>query len=128
MEILPPDKSATQRGNQSQGVQIYDADSQSAGKAVGKNDVFVRIILSKSSAYEQEGIMCTIKLYTKYNIQQFMATRQPTFDGFISQELPITSSINRIENYKGENYMVADLKQCILFPQQSGKLTINSGT
>ena len=52
----------------------------------------------------------------------------PTFDGFISQELPITSSINRIENYKGENYMVADLKQCILFPQQSGKLTINSGT
>ena len=128
LEILPPDKSATQRGNQSQGVQIYDADSQSAGKAVGKNDVFVRIILSKSSAYEQEGIMCTIKLYTKYNIQQFMATRQPTFDGFISQELPITSSINRIENYKGENYMVADLKQCILFPQQSGKLTINSGT
>lgn len=33
LEILPPDKSA---GNQSQGVQIYDADSQSAGKAVGK--------------------------------------------------------------------------------------------
>lgn len=128
LEILPPDKSATQSGAQSQGgVQIYDVDSQSAGKSVGKNDVFVRIILSKSSAYEQEGIMCTIKLYTKYNIQQFMATRQPTFDGFISQELPITSSINRIENYKGENYMVADLKQCILFPQQSGKLTINSG-
>ena len=128
LEILPPDKSATQSGAQSQGgVQIYDVDSQSAGKSVGKNDVFVRIILSKSSAYEQEGIMCTIKLYTKYNIQQVMATRQPTFDGFISQELPITSSINRIENYKGENYMVADLKQCILFPQQSGKLTINSG-
>lgn len=102
LEILPPDKSATQSGAQSQGgVQIYDVDSQSAGKSVGKNDVFVRIILSKSSAYEQEGIMCTIKLYTKYNIQQFMATRQPTFDGFISQELPITSSINRIENYKG---------------------------
>ena len=56
-----------------------------------------------------------------------MPTLQPSFNGFISQELPITSSMNRIENYNGENYMVADLKQCILFPQQSGKLTITSG-
>lgn len=127
LEVLPPDKSAS-NGSQSQGVQFYDSDTQTADKSIGKDDVFVRIILSKSSAYEQEGIVCTIKLYTKYNIQQFMATLQPSFNGFISQELPITSSINRIENYKGENYMVADLKQCILFPQQSGTLTITSGT
>ena len=124
--MLPPDKSAS-GGNQSQSVQVYDVDTQTPDKSVGKNDVFVRIILSKSKAYEQEGILCTIKLYTKYNIQQFMPTLQPSFDGFISQELPITSSINRIENYNGENYMVADLKQCILFPQRSGTLTITSG-
>lgn len=126
LEVLPPDKSAS-GGNQSQSVQVYDVDTQTPDKSVGKNDVFVRIILSKSKAYEQEGILCTIKLYTKYNIQQFIPTLQPSFDGFISQELPITSSINRIENYNGENYMVADLKQCILFPQRSGTLTITSG-
>lgn len=126
LEVLPPDKSAS-GGNQSQSVQVYDVDTQTPDKLVGKNDVFVRIILSKPKAYEQEGILCTIKLYTKYNIQQFMPTLQPSFDGFISQELPITSSINRIENYNGENYMVADLKQCILFPQRSGTLTITSG-
>ena len=126
IEVLPPDKSAS-GGNQSQSVQVYDVDTQTPDKAVGKDDVFVRIILSKSKAYEQEGILCTIKLYTKYNIQQFMATLQPSFDGFISQELPITSSINRMENYNGENYMVADLKQCILFPQRSGTLSITSG-
>ena len=126
LEVLPPDKSAS-GGNQSQSVQVYDVDTQTPDKSVGKNDVFVRIILSKPKAYEQEGILCTIKLYTKYNIQQFMPTLQPSFDGFISQELPITSSINRIENYNGENYMVADLKQCILFPQRSGTLTITSG-
>ena len=126
LEVLPPDKSAS-GGNQSQSVQVYDVDTQTPDKSVGKNDVFVRIILSKPKAYEQEGILCTIKLYTKYNIQQFMPTLQPSFDGFISQELPITSSINRIENYNGENYMVADLKQCILFPQRAGTLTITSG-
>ncbi len=126
LQVLPPDKSASS-GNQNQSVQIYDIDSQNSEKAINKNDVFVRIILSKNKVYEQEGVVCTIKLYTKYNIQQFMPTLQPSFNGFISQELPITSSINRVENYKGENYMVADLKQCILFPQQSGNLTITSG-
>lgn len=129
IQVLPPDKSAqaNNQQHQSQSVQVYDIDTQTSDKSVNKNDVFVRIILSKSQAYEQEGLSCTIKLYTKYNIQQFMPTLQPSFNGFISQELPITSSINRIENYNGENYMVADLKQCILFPQQSGKLTITSG-
>ena len=129
IQVLPPDKSAqaNNQQHQSQSVQVYDIDTQTSDKLVNKNDVFVRIILSKSQAYEQEGLSCTIKLYTKYNIQQFMPTLQPSFNGFISQELPITSSINRIENYNGENYMVADLKQCILFPQQSGKLTITSG-
>lgn len=129
IQVLPPDKSAQAHNQQqqTQSVQVYDIDTQTSDKSVNKNDVFVRIILSKSQAYEQEGLSCTIKLYTKYNIQQFMPTLQPSFNGFISQELPITSSINRIENYNGENYMVADLKQCILFPQQSGKLTITSG-
>ena len=127
LQILPPDKSASNGSNQSQSVQVYDIDSQSTEKSVNKNDVFVRIILSKNSAYEQEGILCTIRLYTKYNIVSFMPTLQPSFNGFISQEIPITSQINRLENYKGENYMVADLKQCILFPQQTGKLSITSG-
>ena len=127
LQVLPPDKSTASNNQQSQSVQVYDIDSQTSDKAVGKNDVFVRIILSKSQAYEQEGLTCTIKLYTKYNIQQFMPTLQPSFNGFISQELPITASINQMENYNGENYMVAVLKQCILFPQQSGELTITSG-
>ena len=102
LQILPPDKSASNGSNQSQSVQVYDIDSQSSGKSVNKNDVFVRIILSKNSAYEQEGILCTIRLYTKYNIVSFMPTLQPSFNGFISQEIPITSQINRLENYKGE--------------------------
>ena len=32
-----------------------------------------------------------------------------------------------MENYKGQNYVTAVLKKCIIFPQKSGKLTINSG-
>lgn len=108
-------------------VDVDDVDTQAAGRRVNGDDVFVRIILSKSSAYEQEAIGCTIKLYTKYSISSFLPTRQPAFDGFLIQEVDIQPSLNQMETYNGQNYMTAVLKKCIIFPQKSGKLTINSG-
>lgn len=123
-EILPPDKNAE---THSQGVRVDDIDTQSASKPLNANDLFVRIIMSKQKVYEQEAVVCTIKLYTKYQISQFMTTLQPSFDGFLIEDLPISPSLNNLEEYNGSNYMVAELKKCILFPQKSGKLTITSG-
>ena len=129
IEILPPDRSAQQGNNRgSQSVQIDNANTQTAGKQVSSKDLFVRIILSKSNVYEQEAVVCTIKLYTKYQISQFIANIQPSYNGFLIEELPVSPNLNDIEHVNGENYMVAELKKCILFPQQSGKLTITSGT
>lgn len=108
-------------------VDMYDPSTQSADRRVGSNDVFVRIILSKSSAYEQEAIECTIKLYTKYSISSFFATRQPSFDGFLIEELDLRPTLNQEETFNGQQYMTAVLKKCIIFPQKSGKLTIHSG-
>lgn len=121
--VLPPDKAA-QSG---QGARVDDISSQSPDKTVSANDVFVRIILNKSHAYEQEAILCTIKLYTKYSISSFLPTTQPAFDGFLIEELNLQPQLNEVEHYNGQNYMTAVLKQCIIFPQKSGKLTINSG-
>lgn len=129
IEILPPDRSAQSSSNRgSQSVQIDNANTQTAGKQVSSKDLFVRIILSKSNVYEQEAVVCTIKLYTKYQISQFIANIQPSYNGFLIEELPVSPNLNDIEHVNGENYMVAELKKCILFPQQSGKLTITSGT
>ena len=125
LEILPPDRSSS--GQSGNGVRIDNYDTQSAGRNVDANDLFIRINLSKSSAYEQEAVVCTIKLYTKYQVSQFMPTLQPSFNGFLIEELPITSSLNNVERVNGQNYMVAELKKCILFPQQSGELEITSG-
>ncbi len=116
------DKPASQRP-----VAVDDPDTQTAGRRVNADDVFVRIILSKSSAYEQEAIGCTIKLYTKYSISSFLPTRQPSFDGFLIQEVDVQPALNEVENYRGQDYMTAILKRCIIFPQKSGRLTINSG-
>ena len=105
-----------------------DPMTQSAGKAVTNKDLFVRIELSKPRVYEQQAIVCTIKLYTKYQISQFVPTIQPSFDGFLIEEIPVQPALNKVETLNGERYMTAILKQCILYPQQSGKLKITSGT
>lgn len=114
-------------GSSAPDVNIDDISTQSSDRAVQSDDVFVRIILNKSTAYEQEAIECTIKLYTKYSISSFMPTKQPSFDGFLIEEVPIQAQLNEVESYRGQNYMTALLKRCIIFPQKSGKLTINSG-
>lgn len=114
--------------NSRQPVTIDDISSQSSGKNVKASDVFIRISTSRSSVYEQEAIECTIKLYTKYSISEFMPITQPTFNGFLVEDLQFQSSINARETYNGQEYLTAVLKKCVLFPQKSGKLTIVSGT
>lgn len=94
---------------------------------ISNDDIFVRIILSKNNAYEQEAIDCTIKLYTKHQIHSFATTQQPAFNDFIIEDINIQSSLNNMEHYNGQNYMTAILKKCVLFPQKAGKLTIDAG-
>ncbi|MDE6361108.1 MAG: BatD family protein [Muribaculaceae bacterium] len=112
-----------------QSVHVDDLASQDdTSRPISKDDIFVRIILNKSHAYEQEAIECTIKLYTKFQrINSFMMTTPPTFDGFLIEEVDTQAALNAVENYNGQNYVTAVLKKCIIFPQKSGKLTINSG-
>jgi len=104
-----------------------DPMTQSADKAVDGKDVFVRIELSQPHVYEQQAVVCTIKLYTQYQVSEFMPTLQPSFDGFLIEEIDMQPSLNKVETVNGRQYMVATLKKCILYPQQSGKLTITSG-
>ena len=59
--------------------------------------MLVRIILSRSQAYEQEAIECTIKLYTKYNISSFLVKTQPSFDGFLIEDLNVQSYLGERE-------------------------------
>ena len=129
IEILPSGSHPRQQTQTTPGAPTPYSDpmTQSADKAIGSNDLFVRIEMSKPRVYEQQAVVCTIKLYTKYQISQFMPTIQPSFDGFLIEEIPVQPSLNKVETLNSERYMTAILKKCILYPQQSGKLTITSG-
>lgn len=128
LTITPPaDNAPSQPGHNAQ-VSVDDIATQRAGRPIEAKDVFVRISTGKSTAYEQEAIECTIKLYTKYSISEFIPVTQPTFNGFLVEDLPIQASLNARETLNGQEYLTALIKKCILFPQKSGKLTIMSGT
>ena len=104
-----------------------DPMKQSAGSNVNPNDFFVKVSMSKDVVYEQEAVVCTIKLYTRYNVSAFHCTQQPSFNGFLIEELPVSNNFQLVEMVNGQRYATAELKKCILYPQESGTLTITSG-
>ena len=77
---------------------------QSAGSNIDPNDFFVRVTLSKDVVYEQEAVVCTIKLYTRYSVSQFRCTQQPSFNGFIIEELPVSNNFQLVEMVNGKRY------------------------
>ena len=109
-------------------VNAEDPFTQGEEKEVGSNDLFVRIQMSKDQVYEQQAVVCTIKLYTKFPISEFIPLKQSEFTGFLIEDItPKTGGLRQVENYNGQNYYTAVLRKCILYPQKSGTLTINSG-
>lgn len=110
------------------GVNAEDPFSQGEEKSVTANDLFVKIEMSKSRVYEQQAVVCTVKLYTKFPIKEFMPLQQPEYTGFLIEDItPKMAGTARVENYHGQNYYTAILRKSILYPQKSGTLTINSG-
>lgn len=120
IKVLPPDKS-----NQG-GTSRSQAATASAG--IGKDDLFVRMDVSSRNVYEQEGFLATFKLYASRPCGLSNA-KFPEFEGFLAQEVELPQEKQwTMENYKDRNYYVVTLKQTYLYPQRSGKITIDSGT
>ena len=100
-----------------------------AAVGLGKDDILVRLILSKSNVYEGEGITATVKLMTLNSQIQVPNTSLPSFEGFAVQEvkLPENKSLE-LENYNGKNYYAVNVAQWVLFPQRTGEIKIDPVT
>ncbi len=89
--------------------------------------MFVRIDLSKQNVYKGEQIVAVVKLYIQPNrpLSGFDEVNLPSYEGFYTQDIEIPQQINlKREVYNNKIYQVGVLKKTILFPQQSGKITI----
>jgi hypothetical protein len=93
--------------------------------SVPKNDLFVKVALDRRSVYKGDHLIATIKIYSKVNLNGFEDISLPNFEGFWSQDIALPQQISlQRETFNGEIYNVGTLKKTILFPQQTGIITI----
>jgi len=120
-------KASSQPTQQQQQNNSGQPQSAAQNISLDKDNLFLRVALSKTSAYRGEQIIATVKLYVDPNIpiSGFDEVNLPTYEGFYTQDIEIPQQINFTrEVYNDKIYQVGILKKTILFPQQNGKLKI----
>jgi len=91
-----------------------------------RDNLFIRVIPSKTSAYEGEQITLTYKLYYNLSLDDLSILKMPMFDGFLSHEIELSESQRHPKNetYNGRQYNSQTIHQIAVFPSRSGSYTI----
>lgn len=92
---------------------------------ISTNNIFLRVSVDKSTVFRGEAIVATYKLYTNVQVINYSISKVPAFNGFWSQDMQMPTQLTlTTEVVNGINYQVGEIKKVVLFPQQSGALTL----
>ncbi|MDR1525726.1 MAG: BatD family protein [Tannerella sp.] len=129
IKVLPQDQASQAQGGgaQPQQPQGGGANDQAASSNISGENIFIRMIVSDRSVYEQEGFLVTFKLYSLLDLVNIDNAKFPEFEGFLAQDVELNDRQLVLENYNGRNYQTLLLKQTVLYPQRSGKIEIGKG-
>lgn len=98
---------------------------------IGKGDsnLFLKASVSSSTAYEQQALVYTLKIYTTYDGLNFLgAAASPKFDGFVVEQSNDVSTSWSFEQFQGKLYKSAVVARYIIFPQMTGSLKVIGNT
>ena len=124
IKVLPPDQSSSNAGS---GRASSSRNQANSGKITDK-ELFMLATVNKTSAYEQEAILLTYKIYTQVNLTGLNGD-VPDLKGFHTQEVELPNQKTfTLEHFNGRNYNTTVWRQFVLFPQQTGKIEIPSVT
>lgn len=92
----------------------------------GNEEISIAVILSKKEPYIGEGILATVKIYTRTDLSGISEIKYPSFTGFMKADLetPPLTSLTR-ENINGTIYGTGVIQQFLLYPQMTGEITID---
>ena len=114
-------------GAQSGAVQGSQSKNESlesrANRTIGKDDLMLRLELSKRFVYKGEPVRALLKLYSRVNLAGSEGAKMPAFNGFWSQQIDIDQGPFR-ETLNNKVYEVYNIAEYLLYPQQGGTLTI----
>lgn len=119
-------------------VEVVGGDASAPGKSsssgssgispsgdISRDDLFLHLSLSSTSAVVGEPLTATLKLYRRVDIAGFEDAKFPAFNGFWSQTVFSPTNIEfQRESYRDRIYNTAVLRSWTIIPQQSGPLTI----
>ena len=91
---------------------------------IAQDDILLRLNLSRSTVYQGEPIRASLTLYTRASIAGFEDVKLPSFNGFWSQELPVDDYRATRQTVNGKVYDSQIIKEYLLYPQQTGTLSI----
>lgn len=128
-QVVEPSQGRGTKAQPSSGSQNYDPNGGPLFVGNGNEEMFLVAHVNHTTAYEQQAIEYTVKLYTSYGDIKFLgASAAPKFDGFVVEESNDISKSFVFEDYKGKSYKTAIIARYIIFPQKSGKLKIKGNT
>ncbi len=91
---------------------------------IAQDDILLRLNLSRNNVYQGEPIRASLTLYTRASIAGFEDVKLPSFNGFWSQELPVDNYRATRQTVDGKVYDSQIIKEYLLYPQQTGTLSI----
>lgn len=106
--------------------QVDESESMPTKSRTGisNKDLFITVSANKTNVYEQEPILLTYKVFTRVNLTQ-LGGKMPDLKGFMVKEIPLPQQKSfSLDEYNGERYHATVWSQYVMFPQQTGKLTI----
>ena len=113
------------QGGSTQATQNKNESAESrANRTIGKDDLMLRLELSKRSVYKGEPVRALLKLYSRVNLAGSEGAKMPAFNGFWSQQIDIEQGPFR-ETLNNKVYEVYNIAEYLLYPQQGGTLTID---
>lgn len=98
--------------------------SVSAGTGLAADDLLVRMEVNRTEVYKGEPVRATARIYSRVPIAGVESRKQPSFNGFWTQEVNLPPQDWRRVTYNGKVYDSQVIGEYLLFPQKSGVLEI----
>ncbi len=119
VEVVGQGSAAAQQGGQSGTGQSTTTSSRTG------DDLFLLAVPDKTSVYRGEPVRVRFKLYSQVRNLELNGAKAPSFNGFWQQNLDVSNYQRQTESYNSKVYNTYIIAEHLLYPTQSGTLTID---
>ncbi len=106
--------------------QPNDPNDPNGTQISADDNIYLVADISKTNPFVNEPITVVYKLYFSYNIgiTNWRELNKPKYNDFWSQNIDIKQLVAEEGMFKGQKYRYVVLRKTVLYPQKSGKLSI----